>query len=130
MKLAIAQINTTVGDLEGNVRRIISAAKEAAAQNPDLIVFPELTVCGYPPRDILYDSSFVEAVQAATLDLARQTKYLPPLLVGSFAPAEQRLPDHPSLNNIAYLMQRGEIRVAQVKQLLPIYDVFYEPRWF
>jgi NAD+ synthase (glutamine-hydrolysing) len=130
MKLAIAQINTTVADLEGNVQRIISAAEEAASQNLDLIVFPELTVCGYPPRDILYDASFVEAVQAATLDLARQAKSLPPLLVGSFAPAEQKLYEHPSLNNIAYLMHNGAMQVAQIKQLLPVYDVFYEPRWF
>lgn len=130
MKLAIAQINTTVGDLEGNVNRILSAAREVAPQKPDLIVFPELTVCGYPPRDILYDVSFVEAVQAATLDLARQAESLPPLLVGSFAPAPQKSYQHPSLNNIAYLMQNGEMTVAQVKQLLPVYDVFYEPRWF
>lgn len=130
MKLAIAQINTTVGDLEGNLNRIISAAKELAPQKPDLIVFPELTVCGYPPRDILYDASFVEAVQAATVDLARQARDLPPLLVGSFAPAPQKMYEHPSLNNIAYLMRNGEMKAAQIKQLLPVYDVFYEPRWF
>jgi len=130
MKLAIAQINTTVGDLEGNVRRIISATKEAAAQSPDLIIFPEMAICGYPPRDILYDSSFVEAVQVATLDLAQQTRNLPPLLVGSFAPAEHKLFEHPSLNNIAYLMSAGEMQIAQIKQLLPVYDVFYESRWF
>jgi NAD+ synthase (glutamine-hydrolysing) len=130
MKLAIAQINTTVGDLEGNIARIIDAAKSVADQKPDLIVYPELTVCGYPPRDMLYDASFVEAVQAATFDLARQTKNLPPLLAGSFAPASRTLYEHPSLNNIAYLMQGGEMKVAQIKQLLPVYDVFYEPRWF
>lgn len=126
----MAQINTTVGDLSGNVARILDAARSVASQKPDLVVFPELTVCGYPPRDILYDSSFVEAVQHATLDLARQSRHLPPLLVGSFAPAPQRLYQHPSLNNIAYLMQNGEMKVAQIKQLLPVYDVFYEPRWF
>lgn len=132
MKLALAQLNTTVGDLSGNVARILDAAHSVAHQSPDLIVFPELTVCGYPPRDILYDSSFVEAVQHATKDLARQAKDLPPLLVGSFAPvdASRKLYQHPSLNNIAYLMHKGEMRIAQIKQLLPIYDVFYEPRWF
>ncbi len=130
MKIAIAQINTTVGDLEGNVSRILDAAKSVADQKPDLIVYPELTVCGYPPRDILYDASFVEAVQHATSDLARQAKDLPPLLVGSFTSAPQKMYEHPSLNNIAYLMQNGEMRIAQIKQLLPIYDVFYEPRWF
>ena len=130
MQLAIAQINTTVGELEGNVRRILLAAKEAAAHHPDLIAFPELVVCGYPPRDILYDTSFVEAVQAATFDLAQQVRGLPPLLVGSFAAAERKVYEHPSLSNVAYLMQGGEARPVQVKQLLPIYDVFYEPRWF
>ena len=130
MKLAIAQINTTVGDLEGNVNRILSAAREVTPEKPDLVVYPELTVCGYPPRDILYDSSFVEAVQIATKDLARQAKDLPPLLVGSFAQAPPKVYEHPSLNNVAYLMQNGGMKIAQIKQLLPIYDVFYEPRWF
>ena len=132
MKLAIAQINTTVGDLEGNIRHILDAARSVADQKPDLIVFPELTVCGYPPRDILYDASFVEAVQLATKDLAHQARALPPLLVGSFAPApaSRKIYEHPSLYNVAYLMQNGDMKIAQVKQLLPIYDVFYEPRWF
>lgn len=128
MKLAIAQINTTVGDLNGNIARILDAGEKA--RDADLIIFPEMTVPGYPPRDMLYDASFVEAVQAATLDLAHQAKGLPPLLVGSFAPSEEKHYQHPSLHNIAYLMQDGEMQVAQVKKLLPIYDVFYEPRWF
>lgn len=128
MKLALAQINTTVGDLAGNIVRILDAAHKA--QDADLIVFPELVVPGYPPRDILYDESFVEAVLAATEDLARQAKGLPPMLVGSFAPSGKKSFLHPALHNIAYLMQDGEMRIAQVKQLLPVYDVFYEPRWF
>lgn len=128
MKIAIAQINTTIGDLTGNIRRILEAATKA--READLIVFPEMTVPGYPPRDMLYDASFVEAVQAATLDLSRQTRHLPPLLVGSFAPSGEKHYQHPSLHNIAYLMKDGDMQVAQVKQLLPIYDVFYEPRWF
>lgn len=128
MKLAIAQINTTVGDLNGNIARILDAAEKA--KDADLIVFPEMTVPGYPPRDMLYDASFVEAVQAATLDLARQARHLPPLLVGSFAPSGEKRYQHPALHNIAYLMKDGEMQMAQVKQLLPVYDVFYEPRWF
>ncbi len=128
MKLAIAQINTTVGDLTGNIARILDAAEKV--RDADLIVFPEMTVPGYPPRDMLYDASFIEAVQAATLDLARQAKHLPPLLVGSFAPSGEKHYQHPSLHNIVYLMKDGEIQIAQVKQLLPVYDVFYEPRWF
>jgi NAD+ synthase (glutamine-hydrolysing) len=130
MKIALAQINTTVGDLEGNVKRILDAAQSVAAQKPDLILFPEMCIPGYPPRDILYDSSFVEAVVEATKDLARNSKGLPPMLVGSFAPSGQKLFNHPALHNIAYLMRDGEMQIAQIKQLLPIYDVFYEPRWF
>ncbi len=128
VKIAIAQINTTVGDLTGNIRRILDAAEKA--QDADLVVFPEMTVPGYPPRDMLYDASFVEAVQAATADLARQARHLPPLLVGSFAPSGEKHYQHPALHNIAYLMKDGEMQTAQVKQLLPVYDVFFEPRWF
>ncbi len=128
MKLALAQINTTVGDLAGNIARILDAARQA--RDADLIVFPELVVPGYPPRDIVYDSSFVDAVVAATEDLARQSKGLPPMLVGSFALSGKKLFLHPALHNIAYLIHDGEMRIAQVKQLLPVYDVFYEPRWF
>jgi NAD+ synthase (glutamine-hydrolysing) len=130
MKIALAQINTTVGDLRGNLARTLDAAHTAARQGADLIVFPEMTVPGYPPRDILYDASFVEAVGLATQDLAVKAKGLPPLLVGSLAPSGQRLFEHPALHNIVYHMHDGEMDVAQVKQLLPVYDVFYEPRWF
>jgi NAD+ synthetase len=128
MKIALAQINTTVGDLAGNIARILDAARQA--RDADLIVFPELVVPGYPPRDILYDSSFVEAVGAATSDLARQANGLPAMLVGSLALSGKKLYFHPALHNIAYLIHAGEMQVAQVKQLLPVYDVFYEPRWF
>ena len=130
MKLALAQINITVGDLTGNVARCLDAARKADAQGAELIIFPEMTVPGYPPRDILYDGSFVEAVQAATEDLARQARGLPPMLVGSLKPSGQKLYQHPALHNVAYLMHDGEMKLAAVKRLLPIYDVFYEPRWF
>jgi len=128
MKLALAQINTTVGDLEGNIARCLNAARKAG--DADLIVFPEMTVPGYPPRDILYDGSFVEAVQAATEDLAKQARGLPPMLVGSLRPSGGKLYQHPALHNVAYLMHEGEMKLAAVKRSLPIYDVFYEPRWF
>ncbi|MBI3174694.1 MAG: NAD(+) synthase [Chloroflexi bacterium] len=128
LHIALAQINTTVGDLTGNLARILDAARKV--HDADLIVFPELVVPGYPPRDILYDVSFVEAVVAATEDLAQQSKGLPPMLVGSFAPSGKKLFLHPALHNIAYLIRDGEMQIAQIKQLLPVYDVFYESRWF
>lgn len=130
LRIALAQINTTVGDLEGNISRILSAARKADAQGADLVVFPELTIPGYPARDILYDASFLEAVQAAAEDLAKQARGLLPMLVGSFRPSGQKLYPHPALHNVAYLMHAGEMRLAAIKRLLPVYDVFMEPRWF
>lgn len=130
MKLALAQINTTVGDLEGNVGRSVEAAKTAYHQDADLVVLPEMTIPGYPPRDILYDPSFAEAVQAATKDLAWQTRSGPPVLAGTLWPGDHQPPQHPGLYNAAVLLDKGEVKLVAVKQLLPIYDVFHEPRWF
>ncbi len=130
MKIALAQINPTVGDLEGNVARILSAVKQAAAQAPDLIVFPEMVLAGYPPRDILLDESFPPAALAALADLAEQLTGFPPVLLGSIAPADSSLPNHPNLYNAAWLVQDGRPRLAAAKRLLPAYDVFHEPRWF
>src|SRR3970040_2253291 len=126
MRLALAQINPTIGDLTGNVRLILDAARSVESQGPDLIVFPEMAVPGYPPRDILYDATFVDAVEAATRDLADLARGLPPLLVVSLARSGQVLPTHPALHNTAYLMHAGIMQIAQIKQLLPVYDVFYE----
>jgi NAD+ synthetase len=130
MKLALAQINTTVGDLAGNVGRSVEAVNTAHRQGADLVVLPEMTIPGYPPRDILFDPSFTEAVQAATRDLAWQTRSGPPVLVGTLWPGDYQPPQHPGLYNAAVLLQNGEVKLAATKQFLPIYDVFYEPRWF
>ena len=72
MKVGIAQLNPCVGDLEGNVAACVAAAEQAAAEGADLVVFPELVISGYPPRDILLDDGFVDAALAATDDLARR----------------------------------------------------------
>jgi NAD+ synthetase len=130
MRIALAQINPCVGDLAGNVARCLAAIERAHAQAADLVVLPEMAVPGCPPRDILFDSSFTDAVSEATLDLARRAKNLPPALVGSVAHADRHLPQHPSLYNAAFLLCDGEARLVAAKQLLPAYDVFYEPRWF
>lgn len=130
MKLALAQINPTVGDLEGNVARILAAVEQAAPQAPDLIVCPEMALTGYPPRDILLDASFPPAAMAALDDLARQLTGFPPVLLGSIALADSTLPHHPNLRNAAWLIEDGRPRLAAAKRLLPAYDVFHEPRWF
>jgi NAD+ synthetase len=130
LRLAIAQLNTTVGDLDGNLARILAVAWQAATHSPDLILFPELTIPGYPPRDILLDENFIRAVQAATAGLAVEAADLPPLLVGSLAPAGTSLPNHPNLYNAAFLIQNGRAEMVAAKRLLPAYDVYHEPRWF
>lgn len=130
MKLGLAQINPTVGDLQGNVARCLDAIMRATALGAELVVLPEMVITGYPPRDLLYDPTFIEATLAATCDLARETKSTASALVGSIAHSGRTLPGHPGLYNAAYLLQDGEPRLAATKRLLPIYDVFLEPRWF
>ena len=134
MRIAICQVNPTIADLAGNVSMCLEAARKAANQAPDLIVFPEMVIPGYPPRDLLYDDDFVEATLAASADFAAQCEGLPPVLFGSIARTKDqgrktnRLV--PRLLNVAYLAQYGKMSIAAEKRLLPVYDVFYEPRWF
>jgi predicted amidohydrolase len=130
MRVALAQINPRVGDLEGNVARCLAAIETARRQGAALVVLPEMAIPGYPPRDILFDSSFVQAVGEATRDLAHRASGGPPTVVGGFVPADRQPPHHPGLYNAALLLERGEVRLAAAKRLLPAYDVFYEPRWF
>jgi NAD+ synthase (glutamine-hydrolysing) len=130
MKVAFAQINTCVGDLEGNVKRCLAAIETARSQDAALVVLPEMAVPGYPPRDILFDSSFTEAVAEATRDLAHRASGGPPTVVGTLMPGDRRLPNHPGLYNAAVLLDGGDVQLVAAKRLLPTYDVFFEPRWF
>lgn len=134
MKIALAQINPTVGDLSGNVDRCIAAAEDAAKQDSDLIVLPQMAIPGCHPQDILLDPGFVEAAEAATADLAAQTASLPPILVGTLLPADPERavipPRHPGLLNAAVLLQEGSVRAVAAQQHLPAYDVHFAPRWF
>lgn len=130
MKIALAQINTWVGDLAGNVERCLAAIETAQAKHADLVVLPEMAIPGYPPRDILFDTSFTTAVAAATADLARLAADGPPIVVGSLWTATNKPPHHPGLYNAAVLLADGEPRLVAAKRLLPAYDVFHEPRWF
>lgn len=130
MKITLAQINPIVGDLPGNVKRCLEAIQIARADNPDLIVFPEMALPGYPPQDILCDPGFTRAANDAIDDLARQTKGGPPIIIGTIMPSGRPLPHHPGLYNTAALLERGEATPIAEKRLLPAYDVFHEPRWF
>lgn len=129
MKIAIAQIDTRIGDLKGNAARILAAYEVACRESPDLVVFPELVVTGYPPRDLLHERTFVrEAIDATTTLAAKLVG--PPAILGSIARASLATPGHPGLLNAALLVRAGRIEATVGKRLLPSYDVFHEHRWF
>ncbi len=131
MKIALAQINPTVGDFLGNTKKILEFAARAADLGADLAIFPELAVCGYPAADLLEKSSFVMR-SAQALDEVRawtSEKARPAILCGGVLPVEAPH-EGKQVRNVAVLMQAGEVRATQAKTLLPFYDVFDEQRYF
>jgi len=130
MKIALAPINPTVADLPGNVERCLGAIETAQRLGADLVVLPEMAIPGYPPRDILCDASFTEAVFEATRDLARSAADGPPAIVGTITASGCHPPHHPGLYNAAVLLRGGDVQLVAAKRLLPTYDVFFEARWF
>ncbi|HAN45638.1 MAG TPA: NAD+ synthase [Cyanobacteria bacterium UBA8156] len=131
MKVALAQLNPTVGDLQGNGLAIAQAAIAATQAGAELLVTPELALCGYPPRDLLLNPDFVSATGRALTTLAAQ---LPPqltVLVGTVAPNPQagQVGAKPLFNSAA-LLQGGTVQRFFHKKLLPTYDVFDEDRYF
>jgi NAD+ synthase (glutamine-hydrolysing) len=128
MKIALAQINPTVGDFAGNTARILDFTSRAAAQGADLVLFPELAICGYPPADLLEKMSFLARAQQALDEIAGHTTTGPAILVGTVAPADA--PDGKHVRNVAALLSNGRVTFLQQKMLLPFYDVFDEQRYF
>ena len=127
MKIALAQINTTVGDFAGNVDRIVTFARRAAERGADLVVFPELALCGYPPRDLVEKPEFVNRCER---ELERLAGLLPPIpaLVGYVRRSYSERGK--SVSDAAALLYRGERVLDYLKMLLPFYDVFDESRYF
>lgn len=130
MRVGIAQINTRIGDLAGNAGRIVAASRAAADGGAEVVVFPELCVTGFPPRDLLLDDAFVNASIAATSRIAEALAGSVPVLVGTVLRAPERMPGHPGLYNALALLSEGRVVASRKKRLLPVYDVFHEPRWF
>lgn len=130
MKIAIAQLNPTIGDLTGNAQQILSATKQAAA-GARLLLTPELSLCGYPPRDLLLDPGFLEVMATTLQQLARDIPQQLAVLVGVVEPNEQASIQggKPLFNSIA-LLEQGKIQQIFHKRLLPTYDVFDENRYF
>ena len=128
MRLALAQLDALVGDLEGNAERILAVSQRAAAAGAQLLLSPELSLWGYPPRDLLLRPSLLAAQGRA---LNRLVAQLPPgmaLLVGMVEPIASS--ELPALHNALALVEAGGWRVVARKQLLPSYDVFDERRYF
>ncbi len=130
MKIALAQINPTVGDFQGNTRKILEFAGRAAELGVELVMFPELAVCGYPPADLLEKRTFLDRAMQAVGELQAWTAEAgrPAILCGTVMPAEAV--DGKTVKNVAVLLQDGELRATQQKTLLPFYDVFDEQRYF
>ena len=129
MKIALAQINPTVGDFTGNLDKIVSAARRAAAQGARLTVFSELAVCGYPPADLLEKPSFLARCRYALGELACATRDLSTAVVAGVALPAPSNAGKPAVN-AAVLLDSGHILLEQHKRLLPFYDVFDEQRYF
>src|SRR5436189_2629351 len=122
MRIALAQINTVVGDLDGNAERIRSRLAEAKEQQADLVVFPELAVTGYPPEDLLLRPSFVRAAQQQAEELARETRGIVALIGVPWLDRD--------LYNACAVCAAGEIKTIYRKRFLPNYGVFDEDRYF
>ncbi|HWL94031.1 MAG TPA: NAD+ synthase [Phycisphaerae bacterium] len=128
MKVALGQINPIVGDFAGNLEKMTRFVVDARRAAADLIVFPELSVCGYPPKDLLLKPSFVAANLDFVQRLANATKAGPPVLAGYVEPNPSNI-GRPVFNAVAFL-KAGEIAGKYFKSLLPTYDVFDEHRYF
>ncbi|HET7841457.1 MAG TPA: nitrilase-related carbon-nitrogen hydrolase, partial [Terriglobia bacterium] len=128
MRIALAQINTTVGDFEGNVEKIRAFATRGDQLRADLVVFPELALCGYPPRDLVEKPAFVRRCER---ELERLAGLLPPNLfavVGYVRGSRAR--EGKPVSDAAALLQGGRVALDYAKILLPFYDVFDESRYF
>ena len=127
MRLGLAQLNPTVGDLAGNRKRILEAYAALVAQGAELVVFPELTVCGYPPRDLLFKRRFVPDVAESLAEIAAAVGVVP-ALIGTVEPNPTGR-GRPFYNSAAFCY-RGKVGAVARKCLLPTYDVFDEDRYF
>jgi len=127
MKIALAQQNYHIGNFDLNVQKIISGIQEAKKQGADLVIFSELCVCGYPPRDFLEFNDFINQCYQA-LDTIKEHADTIGVLVG--APARNPNFEGKDLFNAAYLLYEKEIKAEVHKTLLPTYDVFDEGRYF
>lgn len=129
MKITIAQLNPIVGDIRGNLSKLVKIWQKSSEEKSDLLITPELYLVGYPPRDLLEKHSLIRNTQMAINELTNISIKYPctALLVGAPAPSSSKIK---RLNNSAFLIHNGKVLIKQDKTLLPIYDVFDEARYF
>ncbi|TDQ06681.1 NAD+ synthase [Pedobacter metabolipauper] len=127
MKIALAQLNYHIGNFEDNTSKIIDSIQSAKDQGADLVVFAELAVCGYPPRDFLEFDEFIELCENAAQQIAAHCKDIA-CIIG--LPIKNTSPAGKDLHNAAYFIADGEVKSVVKKALLPTYDVFDEYRYF
>ncbi len=127
MKIALGQINPTIGDFTGNSKKIIESSRQALALGAEMILFPELAVCGYPPRDLLEKPAFVERNSQVVNEIAKAVPQIT-IVCGFVSPA--KVETGKSVMNSAAVLRQGAVQFVQSKMLLPTYDVFDEMRYF
>ncbi|MEO7310920.1 MAG: NAD+ synthase [Chitinophagaceae bacterium] len=127
MKIALAQQNYHVGNFESNTQKIIDAIGAAKAMGADIVLFSELSVCGYPPRDFLEFNDFIEKCEAAVVAIAEHADTIGVLVGG---PERNPIQEGKDLFNAAYFLYDKKIQAVAHKTLLPTYDVFDEYRYF
>ncbi|MGK2897694.1 MAG: NAD+ synthase [Burkholderiaceae bacterium] len=138
VKVALVQLNATVGDLAGNSARIVDAARRAHAQGARLVLTPELGLCGYPPEDLLLRPAFMQACADALADCARALSHLPGLFVvvghphqfGDRGDVRSNSVSVPQRYNAASVLSEGRVLATYCKRELPNYQVFDERRYF
>lgn len=130
MKITIAQLNPVVGDIAGNIAKAREAIVEAVDKSSDLVVFPELFLVGYPPKDMLEQEWFIDRIRQGLDELGRLSRDYPDIGILLGAPMEATLPVGKRLHNSAVLFHDGRLTQRQDKSLLPTYDVFDEARYF
>jgi len=130
MKVTLAQLNPTIGDIRGNLARVTQTLSQCSEDSPDLVVFPELFLVGYPPRDLLERPSFIARTDEAIRELVEVSQNYPQtgIIVGAPQPGQQSTGK--GLHNSALLIYQGRLLFTQHKSLLPTYDVFDEARYF
>ena len=127
MKIALAQLNYQIGNFELNTKKIIESLEKGKAEGADLVVFAELALCGYPPRDFLEFDEFIELCEQSAQEIAAHTQDIA-CIIG--LPVKNPQIAGKDLFNAAYFIEKGEVKAVIKKALLPNYDIFDEYRYF